>query len=109
MERSCSDDPDRPCHGSRGLWRAREEGGPGARSRARARRAHGRGRQDRGSGEVAVPASVQARQRASLAARIPASVTELPYQVGQSVAAGAVVVVLTTPPCVRPSRRRRRA
>ncbi len=47
-----------------------------------------------GSGEVAVPASVQARQRASLAARIPASVTELPYQVGQSVAAGAVVVRL---------------
>ena len=47
-----------------------------------------------GSGEVAVPASVQARQRASLAARIPASVTELPYQVGQAVAAGAVVVRL---------------
>ena len=47
-----------------------------------------------GSGEVAVPASVQARQRASLAARIPASVTELPYQVGQLVAAGAVVVRL---------------
>ena len=47
-----------------------------------------------GSGEVAVPASVQARQRASLSARIAASVTELPYQVGQPVAAGAVVVRL---------------
>jgi len=47
-----------------------------------------------GSGEASVPASVQARQSASLAARVPASVTELPYQVGQSVAAGAVVVRL---------------
>ena len=47
-----------------------------------------------GSGEASLPAIVQARQRASLAARVPASVTELPYQVGQSVAAGAVVVRL---------------
>ena len=47
-----------------------------------------------GAGEVQVPATVQARKRASLAARVPASVTELPYQVGQSVAAGAVVVRL---------------
>ncbi len=46
------------------------------------------------SGEVAVPGVVQARKRASLSARMPASVTELPYQEGQWVKAGAVVVRL---------------
>ena len=47
-----------------------------------------------GAGEVAVPAAVQARKRAALSARMPASVTELPYQEGQWVKAGAVVVRL---------------
>jgi len=47
-----------------------------------------------GAGEVAVPGAVQARKRASLSARMPASVTELPYQEGQWVQAGAVVVRL---------------
>jgi RND family efflux transporter MFP subunit len=47
-----------------------------------------------GVGEVAVPAAVQARKRAALTARLPASVTELPYQEGQWVKAGAVVVRL---------------
>ena len=37
---------------------------------------------------------MQARKRAALSARMPASVTELPYQEGQWVAAGAVVVRL---------------
>lgn len=45
-------------------------------------------------GEVAVPATVQARKRAALSARTPASVTELPYDEGQWVPAGAVVVRL---------------
>ena len=47
-----------------------------------------------GVGEVAVPAPVQSRKRAALSARMPASVTELPYQEGQWVEAGAVVVRL---------------
>ena len=47
-----------------------------------------------GTGEVAVPGVVQARMRAALTARAPASVTELPYDEGQPVAAGAVVVRL---------------
>lgn len=47
-----------------------------------------------GAGEIAVPATVRARQRAALSARMPASVTELPYQEGQRVEAGAVVVRL---------------
>jgi RND family efflux transporter MFP subunit len=47
-----------------------------------------------GAGEVAVPGAVQARERAALSARLPASVTELPYQEGQWVQAGAVVVRL---------------
>jgi membrane fusion protein, multidrug efflux system len=47
-----------------------------------------------GAGELAVPAIVQARRRASLSARMPASVTELPYQEGQWVEAGALVVRL---------------
>jgi RND family efflux transporter MFP subunit len=46
------------------------------------------------TGEVTVPGTVQARQRASLSARYPASVLELPFQEGQSVPAGAVVVRL---------------
>jgi membrane fusion protein (multidrug efflux system) len=46
------------------------------------------------AGETAVPATVQARQRASLSARFPASVVELPYEEGQAVQAGAVVVRL---------------
>ena len=47
-----------------------------------------------GAGQIAVPGAVQARQRAALSARMPASVTELPYQEGQRVRAGAVVVRL---------------
>ncbi len=47
-----------------------------------------------GSGEVAVAAAVQARERAALSARMPASVTALPYREGQRVPAGAVVVRL---------------
>lgn len=46
------------------------------------------------AGEVTVAATVQARQRAALSARMPASVTELPYEEGQAVQAGAVVVRL---------------
>jgi RND family efflux transporter MFP subunit len=45
-------------------------------------------------GTVAVPGTVQARKRAALSARMPASVIELPYEEGQWVAAGAVVVHL---------------
>jgi RND family efflux transporter MFP subunit len=45
-------------------------------------------------GVVAVPGIVRARRHAALAARIPASVTELPVNVGQWVEAGAVVVRL---------------
>ena len=41
-----------------------------------------------------MPAAVQARQRAALSARMPASVIELPYREGERVAAGAVVVRL---------------
>jgi len=44
--------------------------------------------------EVAVPGTIQARRSAALAARISASVTELPYREGQWVEAGAVVVRL---------------
>jgi membrane fusion protein, multidrug efflux system len=47
-----------------------------------------------GEGTEAVPAAVQARNRAALAARMRASVTELPYREGQRVDAGAVVVRL---------------
>jgi RND family efflux transporter MFP subunit len=47
-----------------------------------------------GAGEVAVPGIVQARKRAALSARMPASVTELPYREGQRVDVGAVVVRL---------------
>jgi membrane fusion protein, multidrug efflux system len=47
-----------------------------------------------GPGEVAVPGAVQARERAALSARMSASVTVLPYQEGQWVAAGTVVVRL---------------
>jgi RND family efflux transporter MFP subunit len=47
-----------------------------------------------GSGSIAVPATVQARQRAALAARIPASVVELPWREGAHVAAGMVVARL---------------
>jgi RND family efflux transporter MFP subunit len=45
-------------------------------------------------GELAVPGVVQARRRAALSARTPASVVELPYQEGQWVKAGDVVVRL---------------
>jgi membrane fusion protein (multidrug efflux system) len=49
----------------------------------------------RSAGEsTTVPAVVVARQRASLSARVPASVAELPYREGQAVAAGAVVARL---------------
>ena len=47
-----------------------------------------------GAHEIAVPAAVQARRRAALSTRLPASVTELPYQEGQWVKEGAVVVRL---------------
>ncbi len=47
-----------------------------------------------GAGTVAVPGTVQARKRAALSARIPASVVELPYDEGHWVPAGAVVVRL---------------
>jgi membrane fusion protein, multidrug efflux system len=47
-----------------------------------------------GDGGVAVPAVVQARQRAALVARIPASVLELPWREGDRVSAGAVVARL---------------
>lgn len=47
-----------------------------------------------GTGSIAVPATVQARQRAALAARIPASVVELPFREGGRVAAGAMVARL---------------
>jgi RND family efflux transporter MFP subunit len=47
-----------------------------------------------GAGEAAVPGVVQARRRASLSARMPASVVELPYEQGQWVKAGALVVRL---------------
>jgi RND family efflux transporter MFP subunit len=46
------------------------------------------------TGEVPVPATVRARRRAALSARAPASVIELPYEEGQRVRAGAVVVRL---------------
>jgi membrane fusion protein, multidrug efflux system len=45
-------------------------------------------------GVTAVPAAVHARQRAALAARISASVIELPWREGDRVAAGAVVARL---------------
>jgi RND family efflux transporter MFP subunit len=47
-----------------------------------------------GVGVTAVPAVVQARQRAALAARIPASVVELPLREGDPVTAGQVVARL---------------
>ncbi len=47
-----------------------------------------------GTGSIAVPATVQARQRAALAARIPASVVELPWREGARVAAGALLARL---------------
>jgi len=50
------------------------------------------------AGEASVPAAVQARQRAVLAARIPASIVELPFREGQAVPAGAVVVRLENGP-----------
>jgi RND family efflux transporter MFP subunit len=45
-------------------------------------------------GEVTVPAVVRARQRASLSARLPASVLTLPFREGDRVGAGAVLVRL---------------
>lgn len=47
-----------------------------------------------GVGATAVPATVQARQRAALAARIPASVIELPLREGDRVTTGMVVARL---------------
>lgn len=47
-----------------------------------------------GAGTITVPATVAARQSATLAARIPAAVRELPRREGESVAAGAVVARL---------------
>jgi RND family efflux transporter MFP subunit len=47
-----------------------------------------------GAASAAVPAIVQGRQRAALAARIPASVVELPWREGDRVPAGAVAARL---------------
>jgi len=47
-----------------------------------------------GGGTVSVPATVAARQSATLAARIPAAVRELPLRAGERVAAGTVVARL---------------
>ena len=47
-----------------------------------------------GAGEVTVPAVVAARQSATLAARLPAAVRELPKREGETVAAGEVVARL---------------
>jgi RND family efflux transporter MFP subunit len=47
-----------------------------------------------GTGRTAVPATVQARQRAALAARIPASVVALPWREGDRVTAGALLARL---------------
>jgi RND family efflux transporter MFP subunit len=47
-----------------------------------------------GGGSVAAPGVVQARQRASLAARVSGPVAELPYREGERVARGAVVARL---------------
>lgn len=49
---------------------------------------------DGSADEVPVPGSVQARRRAALSARAPASITALPYQEGERVPAGAIVVRL---------------
>lgn len=43
---------------------------------------------------ISVPGVVQARQRAALSARIPASVVELPFREGERVEAGALLVRL---------------
>ena len=47
-----------------------------------------------GGGTVTVPATVAARQSATIAARIPAAIRELPRREGERVAAGAVVARL---------------
>jgi len=47
-----------------------------------------------GGAESAAPGLVRARQRATLASRLQASVVELPHREGESVAAGAVLVRL---------------
>lgn len=47
-----------------------------------------------GAGVAAVPATVQARQRAALAARVPASIVELPLREGDRVTAGQMVARL---------------
>ena len=47
-----------------------------------------------GAGEVAVPGTVLARNRAALSTRVLASVVELPFREGERVAAGAIVVRL---------------
>jgi RND family efflux transporter MFP subunit len=47
-----------------------------------------------GAGAIAVPGTVQARQRAALSARFPASVVALPFREGERVRAGAVVARL---------------
>lgn len=49
-------------------------------------------------GAASVPATVQARQRAILAARVPASIVALPFREGQAVPAQAVVVRLEDGP-----------
>jgi len=47
-----------------------------------------------GRGEAFVPATLRARRRATLAARVPASVVELPHREGEAVAQGAIVARL---------------
>jgi RND family efflux transporter MFP subunit len=51
-------------------------------------------RRDGGAGEQALPATVRARRRAVLAARLPATVVELPRREGESVAQGELLVRL---------------
>jgi RND family efflux transporter MFP subunit len=46
------------------------------------------------AGEVSVPGVVAARERATLASRVAAAVVELPFQAGERVPAGAVLVRL---------------
>jgi RND family efflux transporter MFP subunit len=47
-----------------------------------------------GGGSITVPATVAARQSATLAARIPAAIRELPHREGEAVGAGSIVVRL---------------
>ena len=75
--------------------RHEEEKTPAPQAAARAPRAVQTAAVEKvGGGTVSVPATVAARQSATLAARIPAAIRELPRREGEAVAAGAVVVRL---------------